>query len=880
MIRLFGDSGIQIFPLNYSINRDLIKNSTSDYIIDLIAYQWTPIVFDASPRDYGRIYWKIESDKIIPILAIDTKVGEPKNGQLNQVDFGTKFSSNNANCFHPQLDHNYREYLDKLHNRKKDIDQVFYKKYSNNEMDPVREYLLYLDQLLININNDNIIKITDKRFSNGSIAGEFEFSKPQSEMDVNLYIDMGNSRTVGVFFEDNDRATTFNNAVFPLKLIDYFALLKSQSKGDYFNDDIFTSRLEFRDKIFPDYNPYSHTFSEISIVSLGSEATNLSSVYNENDTNTGLSGPKRYIWDSQKRNESWYISRGDYSDKIKGKILKYMNPKGNHQDCNIGIEAPQNPNYPRKSMTAFFLVEIINQAFIYINSPEHRESNSTLRKRVIKRLVLTYPTGWTKLMENQLLHEANLAVKIFCEYMNINKINVELGLDEATSSQLVFMHSQLEKYGQNIKSFGNGIFFNDDKENFRIASIDIGGGTTDVMVSEYNLQNYLDNNLLDGKIVFRDGSNIGADDLVKDLLENHIIMSLINSCEINPESRAYDILINQSGNIKTKQIRIQVMNNYYLPIVYFCLNRFENGLDPQVDGISSLYDLLRKISKEKIFKIEQTTLRQINKELNEELNWDITNEFSNNLILPTKLEFEKIIRNNKIFKILFDYCTTISKYKPSFVLLAGKITSLDFVADIIKKMMPSSPDRILQMNHFSPGSWYPFIKNYNIKDPKSTTIIGAAISDISINSTNFNGCNVTVKKSSENNARFINYTPINATNQGGKVLFEENTETDEIPITQDLILRYKNINSVNSNGNPFYKLCLKKGIRPYSNNIPKVKLKRDLDDPGKLTISENGFSGKIIINENVEDLSIEHISFHSQTLLNQVYYLDHGAFSV
>ena len=507
MIKLFANTGIQLLPLDYTYNCEIGDDENEDYIIRLIRNKWTPIVLDASSRDYGRIFWKVKGSSFSPILAIDTKLGEPNRGHFTENDYGFQFKSNKIEHLFPQDIQVYKEYLETLHNHKIVSDESFANQYNNHQIDVISHYKRFLTSL-----NQSI---------RGGLAGEFEFAKPASELDVNIYLDLGNSRTVGVFFEDNDDASEFGQAVFPLRMVDFNALLESAEKRDYYDEDIFSSRLEFRKTIFNNYNPHSTTFNDPSIVSVGTEAHTLSVKYNPNGTDTGISGPKRYIWDSKKRDKAWYISDGEGGEQIKGELLKYYTPSGGYQDPEMGLGAPK-PMYPRKTLTSFFLIEIINQAFRYINSPEHREANSALRKRVIKRIVLTHPTGWTQWMEEELLSEAEKAVKIFCEFMNIDPFNVELGLDEATAAQVVFVHSQLNKFGQNIISFGEEIFITDNEKNFRIASIDIGGGTTDVMVSEYNLDDYNNVNQLTGEIVFRDGCAIGGDDLVKDLIEKYI----------------------------------------------------------------------------------------------------------------------------------------------------------------------------------------------------------------------------------------------------------------------------------------------------------------------------------------------------------------------
>ena len=56
MIKIYPDTGIQLIPLNYTIDIGTLRGNVDEYIIDLISGIWTPIILDASARDYGRIF--------------------------------------------------------------------------------------------------------------------------------------------------------------------------------------------------------------------------------------------------------------------------------------------------------------------------------------------------------------------------------------------------------------------------------------------------------------------------------------------------------------------------------------------------------------------------------------------------------------------------------------------------------------------------------------------------------------------------------------------------------------------------------------------------------------------------------------------------------
>ena len=68
-------------------------------------------------------------------------------------------------------------------------------------------------------------------------------------------------------------------------------------------------------------------------------------------------------------------------------------------------------------------------------------------------------------------------------------INIELGSDEATCSQVSFLYGEASRFPGQGKSFFNLISGTRRDSKVRIASLDIGGGTTDLMIADYERSN-------------------------------------------------------------------------------------------------------------------------------------------------------------------------------------------------------------------------------------------------------------------------------------------------------------------------------------------------------------------------------------------------------
>ena len=64
--------------------------------------------------------------------------------------------------------------------------------------------------------------------------------------------------------------------------------------------------------------------------------------------------------------------------------------------------------------------------------------------------------------------------------------------------------------------------FGDVTKEIRIACIDVGGGTTDLMIAKYNFESKIDDSIR-GEVLHQDGIYLGGDQLVKRLLETIIV---------------------------------------------------------------------------------------------------------------------------------------------------------------------------------------------------------------------------------------------------------------------------------------------------------------------------------------------------------------------
>ena len=879
MINLFPNTGIHFIDSNFIIlEEELLEHNVDPDFYNIIINQWLPISFDGSDRDYSRIIFitgmeeikGLEQGVLFPIIAIDTTTGHPTDGFLTEMaDLGQTFTADHKNKLLPSNRQVIHQWLENL-------------LFNNNinaqdRRNVVGEYEEFLSIILDSIKEGNGCTYSSSGSKN--TIGEFEFRPPtnQNPIDVNLYLDLGNSRSVGLLFEDNPNEQTFAGNVTPLKILNYN---ESFQKGfSYETEDlIFVSSVEFAKPLFTQMSN-SMTFKWPSIVKIGKEAQTLAAKQNSFGTQTGISGPKRYLWDDIIRNDSWNFSDSK-DEQIEGDLLKYFSDSDSDEYSDINLTNPPYPQYPRRTMLIHYIIEILNQAYRQINSPEHRLNNHALKKRKLKRLVCSFPSGYTKILKDRFKKQLDKASIIFCKMMDLDEqIEVDLGLDEASASQIVFLESIIKSYKGQLGKIGKYIFRTDRNNKFRIASIDIGGGTTDIMVSEYDLNMYDQlGGHLNGEIKLLDSTQYGGDDIAKDIIEKFILPQFKNHA--GEDNQFFQDLFYGQTPIY-KHLKIQCLNLILWPLTLMIIRL---AMDKKEDFLFDQGASLQEFVSRNRFCPSYAGLNDLAKEMKVN-GWDIGGFSMENFIIPSKDEINKSIGDlsKSLIRTLYDYSCVLNAYRPSFVVISGKLSSLKEIQKKLSLFMPSSPDRIIFLDGFRPGEWYPFLLNDKINDPKTSVAVGLAMADISRNAQVADGCFVDIRMDKNSNINFIGAVSIANTAHPATIGedlvlldIDEQTGRNEYPINEKIAIVYRNVNSGDIPCNPIYKINLKDKIIPDVNKPVKMKISRDPNDFTSLIFQ---FTGRVHQDGNVLDVDQEeHINIQYCTILKNEYYLDNPRF--
>ena len=366
--------------------------------------------------------------------------------------------------------------------------------------------------------------------------------------NVDMVIDIGNSRTTALLVEDNSNF----NQVKSLSLIDYTDLLQKKEDESCIcsYSEPFDMRIAFRKVDFGSFGiADSRQFEYPSFVRLGKEANKL--IHRACGTSLGeetlstYSSPKRYLWDNKPSKREWefLVLPGEESAHILNIRGISSNIMSDGRVDVTGNNGGRTSHYSRRSLMTFAFLEMLSQANAQINSDSYRTDigwKSVPRK--IKRIVITCPTAMSKIEREALVKCAKDAVNLYTKFIygnNAPTIDIVPAVhsmrdqdgswyyDEATFAQLVYIYGEVgHKYKGVCSEFFNlyGKSVDENQQStLTVGSIDIGAGTSDIMISEYSYTKG-DLTMITPDPKFYDSFYFAGDDILKALVKNVMLL--------------------------------------------------------------------------------------------------------------------------------------------------------------------------------------------------------------------------------------------------------------------------------------------------------------------------------------------------------------------
>jgi len=468
---------------------------------------------------------------------------------------------------------------------------------------------------------------------------------------------------------------------------------------------------------------------------------------------------------------------GTYAATLQGPFLRYVHEDDRDflleseepAEHEFASDTPLKPRHAPRCMMTAAMYELLAQAYSYVNSTPYRNASGEAgRAREIRTLTLSYPSGMIQEEQQRLAAQVQKAINIFALTLGKNqrvKPQLNLSIDEASAVHLTYIWSEMRMLGQDPRLWFSTLRrdrgrkkpkeedqpepmaavpaarrrgraginrpgaarrrpgadkeeFGDAENEIRIACIDIGGGTTDLMIAKYRFESKIDD-AIRGEVIHQDGIYLGGDQLVKRLLETVIVPAFADALALEDEDVQLLFGPEVPRNREIRAQRVHWINRLFVPLA-------QAYLDNAVDDVSD--EPISHTDPEIVDPAMVDSLQEVCDKLRGPGYYNVQQELG---LLYDRAEFEGVVYD--VFdELLFDYCQRIVDHDTDVVLLAGQPSKLTYIQQLVQMYVPLPPSRIVPMHNHYAGNWYPYQdeKGHNpgvIIDPKSPVVVGAAI---------------------------------------------------------------------------------------------------------------------------------------------------------
>ena len=774
------------------------------------------------------------------------------------------------------------------------------------------------------------------------------YNKLDRQIPVDMSVDIGNSRTCAVLFEKCD----FTKAGM-LRLRDM-----SEPWRSY--ENAFDMRVVFRKADFGgDISQDKKLFQYPSLVRVGEEAKHLIYMSLENNGESGrttnYSSPKRYLWDKQMYGEKWeylVVDSDSTSQRLESNIFiegftDYFDADGSFLEEGKSIDVCSSDNddkscrYSRSSLMTFVMIEVLQQSISYINSHPYRNKWGDIDcRRYLRSIIVTCPTAMP-LEEQHTLRKAALDATLLLRKLNPMMPEIQIIpdpeklkpsddpdvlakrgwlYDEAFANQLVYLYAELvEKYGSNVDSFFNlkGHFRKDMEEkgyegnSLTIGTIDIGAGTTDVMITAYGQKGR-------GKLtpvpLYYDSFYSAGDDIIRNIIRDIILEGRENKDDISfgcvgnslklrilqmspdellkinrvKDTKLYCEYVENIRRALTEEEKVQIK----MELVHDLMHHFfsdDNANMSQKDrrirldfstqiSIPMAQFFMEQVKQnypaknytfKEIFPKEQPAHYLLDAfEYHfgfrfEELLWAYNPEVTGRIIADT---MESLVKSLSV---------AIYAYNCDVLVFSGRPTGLRPLTELLLKYIPIAPHKMVLLNQYHVGKWYPLAtpEGYFIESQKAIVAVGAEVGHLA-STDGFKGLVLdfsSIAKTMKSTAKYIGFYDSDLKEISEPFLTPNKSNANLKGVSVfPCYIGCKQFDSPRYQARPLYAIY----NRSRSQQLNIMLGRNYYEDREKLTVED-------VTDSDGENISISEIELRLQTLAGEgSFWMDNGAFTL
>jgi len=585
---------------------------------------------------------------------------------------------------------------------------------------------------------------------------------------VDLILDVGNTHTCGVIIEDQGDANDGLRQTAELQV-------RSLSEPQFLNEPMFTSRLEFSEARFGKQHfsvegGREDAFVWPSIVRVGDEARKLAMQRLGTEGNSGISSPRRYLWDETPVLQDWRFSQMNSKSQREPlatafPLMNLMNDDGQPLytlplDERLPVFSPQ---YSRSTLMTHMLCELLAQALGQINSVATRlRLGFPASPRQLRTIILTLPSAMPKQEREIFRRRMYEAIALVWKAMGwhpqdedfssskqreksvVPVPQIQMEWDEASCGQLVWLYNEaLSHYAGQTETFFASLArpdrtgAPDEKPGraLRVASIDIGGGTTDMAIVHYQLDDGTGSNVkITPHLLFREGFKVAGDDILLDIIQRCVLPALqaqLQKAGITDAAALMATLFGDSGRIDTQAVlRQQTTLQLFMPIGHAILSAWERSdINDPLAGLHATFGEL----------LTQQPTRNVMNYLKQAIDHALPASAPafDLFAVPLQVNFSDLQAamlggQFTLTAPIHAVCEAISHYACDVLLVTGRPGCLPGVQALIRHLQPVPVNRMVWLDKYRVHEWYPFNQQGRIGNPKSTAAVGAMLCSLAL----------------------------------------------------------------------------------------------------------------------------------------------------
>jgi len=545
-----------------------------------------------------------------------------------------------------------------------------------------------------------------------------------------LVVDLGNTRSFGLVLDDIGRPDAMR--FYPLRIRDYSAWTDTFTTTGVFQSHICLEMLQTVSH--PDRGGDEARYGRpLSGLRTGAAARSLRNQVTAFNPMPGgrvsQISPKRFFWDHDPVRYKWMAGCVATSSLV--------SPSGILFDKWMDELKVPTESMPPSTLLGAMVVEMFEQAEMQLNDAMDGDGESAQGPRRIRHVAITYPPAWSRGEREAYQRVIQKHLDAYCDERGLDRARVRISCDEATGTLMAYISNEVEKFGGQLYDWIVSIGSIDAEGNgrARFAVLDIGGGTSDLIMAEVSvIRERLGLHYLQINRFYQDGVLVAGDELLRKVVAGIVLPAVAKAiCPENADARCRLFAFAVSGQRSDeylKVLRSRWAQSCWFPIAVEIVQAWQDERKINLLEIKNDLDLF---CKDCLFFIN--TVLKLNRVVFTGLgtddkpnNGEIVKYLQN---MPIKREALQAICAEVFSDAAIRFGLPIAAARCDRVLLSGKTTEFEDVRNVLKQHIPLPEFKFISFGDYKLApKWIPVAGrngSSKLSDVKMTTVMGAAL---------------------------------------------------------------------------------------------------------------------------------------------------------